>query len=47
MSLREFSQNPGEARQVADEGPVIATDRDELAYALLNMTRIGGCQAMA
>jgi prevent-host-death family protein len=35
MSSREFNQNPSEAKRVAEDGPVIVTDRGEPAFVLI------------
>lgn len=36
ISSREFNQNTGRAKQAADHGPVVITDRGEPAYVLLS-----------
>lgn len=36
MSSREFNQNTGRAKEAADSGPVVITDRGEPAYVLLS-----------
>lgn len=35
ISSREFNQNTGRAKQAADLGPVVITDRGEPAYVLM------------
>lgn len=35
MSSREFNQNPSEAKRVAQDGPLIVTDRGEPTFVLL------------
>jgi prevent-host-death family protein len=35
MSSREFNQNTGKAKQAADHGPLVITDRGEPAYVLM------------